>query len=103
MGYMYGGGTEPDYPLEILPFKEWPKFGAPKGKTDYIIITDGQIDRNKEMEDNFNKWKLREKVNLTTLVVKASRSEGVERVSNEVHYLNDLSLSETAILNCLSI
>jgi len=100
--HFYGGGTTLDVPLDKLPNEYWTEMGAPKGKTDVIIITDAQVHAPKQMVDNFNKWKESEKVRCISIILGA-RPGDLAKVSNEVHCLPSLTVDCDAATSCMSI
>lgn len=100
--HFYSGGTTMDVPLAELPTTYWPEIGAPKGKTDLIIITDGQVYVPHEMEQKFNAWKAEHKVRCISLIL-AHHAGGLSKVSDEVHLIPYIGVDVTAIEGCLSV
>lgn len=99
------GGTDMDVPLNELPNVYWPKFvadGLQRGKTDIVTITDAEVHVPGKLRDDFNAWKKREQARMITLVIR-SRAGDLASVSDEVHHIRDVSLSETAVQDVLSI
>lgn len=100
--HFYGGGTTLDVPLRELPFNYWPEMQPPKGKTDVIIITDAQVRASDTMKRDFNGWKKREQVKTISLVLGA-RAGDLNDVSDEVHELPDLDLTQVGVQSCFDV
>lgn len=100
------GGTSLDVPLHELPFVYWPRFtaqGLQRGKTDVVIITDCIVHAPKEMIESFNKWKAKEQVRITTLVIGVSPGD-LLKVSDEAHVVTaNFGVDEEGIDRALSI
>lgn len=67
-GFM-NGGTTLDVPLESVPFTYFAEMGAPKGKTDMIILTDACMDAEQGQVDRFREWKQQENCKLYSLII----------------------------------
>lgn len=93
--HFYGGGTSCDVPLVEVP-ANWEKLGCPRGKTDMIIVTDGQVNLPDDVRDAFLAWKQREQVKLVTLVIQ-DQTDSLNCVSDRVHHVSSLSVDEDAV------
>jgi len=100
--HFYGGGTTMDVPLHELPNRYWQEMGAPKGKTDVILITDGIVNVSESMQQSYKQWAKREKVRTISLILE-SQAGDLARVSDEVHLIRNIDTNEEAIGRCLSI
>lgn len=101
--HFYGGGTDMDVPLEVLPNKYWEELKAPKGKTDLIVITDGICAVSEPMKKKFLAWKHESKVRMITLAI-GCNAEALRGVSDEIHNVSDrLGLDEAGIDRVLAI
>jgi len=99
------GGTDMDVPLNELPNVYWPKFvesGLQRGRTDIVTITDALVEVPEKLRDDFNAWKKREQARMITLVIR-SRAGDLATVSDEVHHVKDVSLSEVAVQDVLAL
>src|SRR5207253_5886136 len=63
-----GGGSSLDVPIAELPdFHR--RLGAPRGRTDVILVTDAQARIPDDLRDHFLAWKRAARVKVTALVV----------------------------------
>jgi uncharacterized protein with von Willebrand factor type A (vWA) domain len=99
--HFYGGGTTMDVPLGELP-KMWSAIGAPKGKTDLIIVTDAVVRVPTALESSFKAWKVQEKVRTISLVLERSAGD-MEKVSDEVHLMGTVSVDQPGVTACLGL
>lgn len=99
--HFYGGGTTCDVPLVEVP-KNWEALGAPKGKTDLIVITDAQVGVPQEVRKSFLAWKAAEHVKMYSLVLEYSAGD-LAAVSDKVHLIRGLSLDEEGVQDVLSV
>ena len=102
LDHFWGGGTEYHVPFNRLPNEYWKEMGAPKGKTDMIVISDGIIRIPSDITNQFLDWKTRESVRVISIVLGAGAG-GLEKVSNEIHCLPALTVDCEAALSCMSI
>jgi uncharacterized protein with von Willebrand factor type A (vWA) domain len=102
LSHFYNGGTTMDVPLAELPGRYWREMGAPRGKTDVIIITDGLVSVPPTMRDNYRAWAKQEKVRTISLILNAEPG-GLTEVSDETHVIKNIDTTEEAIGRCLSI
>lgn len=105
--HFYGGGTDADVPMKEIPEEMWPRFiaaGAQRGKTDMVIITDGEIDIPDEIEAGFKAWRLKEQVKVFALMLESQPGQ-LDRCVDEIHRLknSDLRPEGEAVGNVLSI
>lgn len=101
--HFFGRGTDMDVPLVELPTRYWKELGAPRGKTDLILITDAICRVPVEMRDNFNSWKEREKVRCISIILNQPTAGELQSVSDEVYLTSTISPDEEGIERCLSI
>lgn len=105
--HFFGNGTDMDVPMRELPQVYWPKIiaaGAQRGKTDIVIITDGEVNMPKPIEDAFMKWKKDETVKLYSIVIN-DRAGDLQRVSDTCHLIKGdvLGANSDAVGQVLSI
>lgn len=67
-----------------------------------ILLTDAVVRVPGPMQARFNAWKVREQVRCISLVLASSTGQ-LAAVSDEVHLLRGLDVSENGIEKCLSI
>lgn len=99
--HFYGNGTDCNVPLVELPAR-WDELGAPKGKTDIIIITDAIVSVPDDVRQSFLTWKAAEKVKLYSLVLNSSAGD-LAGVSDKVYLLDALSLEAEGVGDVLSV
>jgi len=99
--HFYGGGTTMDVCMDKVPNQYWNEMGAPKGKTDMIIITDGLVSVRPHL-DAFLAWKKKENVRVITIIIYHSKGE-FELISDEVHLLSSFNLDQEGVQKCLAI
>lgn len=102
LDHFYGGGTTLDVPLQELPGTYWEEMKAPKGKTDVIMITDAIVHAPHDMIASFNQWKTREQVRCISIVLNYQAGD-MEKVSDEVHVIPNLTVDCEATSRCLTI
>lgn len=101
--HFFRGGTDADVPLVNVP-KRWAEIGAPKGKTDMILLTDGIISVDDNMAAQFNAWKKQEKVCLIALLVGyGGYDAGLSKVADETHDMSKIDTDSEAVQKCFSI
>src|SRR5262249_32548776 len=99
----FQGGTEP--PIGDMP-EFYKRCGAPRGKTDILLLTDGECAIPPHEQDSFVKWKEESKARLTSMVIgyRADTYNGsLDKVSDEVHYVPALSVDSEGVQSVLSI
>lgn len=102
LGGFMAGGTHLSVPLDIIPQRKWAEIGAPKGKTDIIIITDGEVGIPKDLRSSFLEWKVKEQARVISLILDSSPSQ-MPLISDEVHMIHSIDVQSDAISRCLSI
>jgi uncharacterized protein with von Willebrand factor type A (vWA) domain len=78
------------------------RLGAPRGKTDLIFITDAQCHVPADVAQRFLSWKQKVQARLISLVIQ-SKPGDLTRLSDEVHQVKTLDVSEEAVERVLSI
>ncbi len=101
--HFYGGGTNPTVPLATVPGKWNTPLQCPKGKTDMILITDGLLHVDANMEKGFLAWKALEQVKLITMIIGERSGGDLAKVSDRLHLVNSLSLEEEAVGEVVSV
>lgn len=96
-----GCGSHLDVPVRELP-DYYQRLGAPKGQTDVIIITDALCRIPAELQQKFNLWKEEAQARVISLIINSSSGD-LEAISDEVHRVNSLEVTESAIDHVLSI
>lgn len=102
----YGGGTSAHVPFSALPFEYWPDFiaaGMQRGKTDIIVITDGEINCDEGTADRFIAWKKVEQVTTYGLIVENDPTDVMERFCDRLWSLSQIELDSDAVESVLSI
>lgn len=102
--HFYGGGTCLDVPLGAVPAR-WPEYvkqGMARGKTDLIVITDGEMRLPDELKASFLGFKAAEKCKLTTICIGCSAGP-LEGVSDHVHKVAAITTESEAVGEVLSI
>lgn len=95
----WDGGTEP--PLDAMP-AIYAETKASAGKTDVVIVTDGDCTIEPETVARFNAWKKQSKARLITLVIGAGEGD-MPKVSDEVFKTGGIDVDDAAVGRCLSI
>lgn len=95
----FGGGTNLEYPMRTIP-QMIDQLGAPKGKTDFILVTDAGLEVDADLSSWFTNWKAANKAKLHSLVL--DRDGGsLASISDEIVVCEDLNLE--SVDSCLSI
>lgn len=97
----YSGGTTLNVLMSKIP-EQWSLIGAPKGKTDVLCITDGQVGFSDEMAKSFLAWKQAEHVKLISLFINADPGD-MTRISDKVHRVKSLGLEEEGVAEVMSV
>jgi uncharacterized protein with von Willebrand factor type A (vWA) domain len=94
------GGTSP--PVSDMPAL-FAQIGAPKGKTDLVYVTDGEVAIDPATADQFNAWRHDKTVNarVTTLLVGCGAG-GMESISDEVHLVSKIAVDQEGVKAALS-
>jgi uncharacterized protein with von Willebrand factor type A (vWA) domain len=102
LDHFYGGGTTMTVCMETLPYTYWPKLSPPKGKTDIVIITDGQVHINAIQAARFAEWRKEQKAHVISLIINGY-ADDLAQVSDVCHTVRGIDLSETAVQDCLGV
>ena len=78
------------------------QFRAPEGITDIVFITDAMCRLPTDLRDEFNAWKKRVRARLITLVIHGTPRD-LEAISDEVHRVASLAVTETGVERVLSL
>lgn len=97
-----GGGTVLDGPFKTVPDYLDKLPNCPKGKIDFILLTDGEMDCSEELKASFKKWKEANKVRLLSIIIQSSPGI-LATISDEVYNVNSLSLDSDATHAAFSI
>lgn len=103
--HFYNGGTTMDVPLAEVPAK-WASVGAPKGKTDLILLTDAECNVPAALETSFNAWRAAEQVRVITLLLGATNPGTLDKVSDELHPMSrtlEVGKDDGVVERCMSI
>jgi uncharacterized protein with von Willebrand factor type A (vWA) domain len=97
---MLNGGTH--LPIEKMP-EIYSQLGAQKGKTDIIIITDGEAEQHNPQElERFKNWK--QEVSAKTIGISiAANSNALKAISDEYYQITSMSVDNEAVGKALSI
>jgi uncharacterized protein with von Willebrand factor type A (vWA) domain len=94
------GGTH--IPIEKMP-EIYDTLGAQRGKTDVIIITDGEAEQHApDALQNFNKWKSEVSAKLIGITI-AGESGALKTISDEYYRIASLSVDDEAVGKALSV
>jgi uncharacterized protein with von Willebrand factor type A (vWA) domain len=93
------GGTEPDF--YCLP-KLWEECNAPKGKTDMVIITDGECYISQEEQDFFKKWKHDNECKVTGLFIQADPGV-MGKMCDETFKMNAITTTDAGVEAVLGV
>ncbi|MFN6052419.1 MAG: hypothetical protein ACK47R_16460, partial [Planctomycetia bacterium] len=96
-----GGGSDLDIPVREMP-GYFEKLKAPRGKTDVVFLTDAVCKIQKSDRENFLRWKKSVKARLISLVLSDEPGD-LKHISDEVHLVRTLDVSETGVDRVLSL
>lgn len=96
------GGTELTCLLETLPSKYWTEFNTPRGKTDIVVITDGEVSADPQSIERFNLWKKKQNAKCFGLIVD-QKPGALAYACDQYWMLGDFSLMEDGVQQILSI
>jgi uncharacterized protein with von Willebrand factor type A (vWA) domain len=96
-----GGGSSLDVPVRELP-AYYQKLGAPVGKTDVILVTDALCRIPAKLQDQFCAWKRQVKARVISLIIQSEPGD-LAAVSDEIHMVPSLAVTEAAVERVLSI
>lgn len=96
-----GGGSNLDLPLRELP-TYYDQMRCPVGKTDVIMVTDGIVSISEPVRKGFLDWKQKAQARVLSLII-GSRAGPLLDISDEVHEVVGLGISEKGVASALSI
>jgi uncharacterized protein with von Willebrand factor type A (vWA) domain len=96
-----GMGSDLDVPVREMP-NFYESLKAPKGKTDLIFLTDAACSISAKLAKTFIDWKKSVQAKLITLVID-SEPEDLAKISDEVHRIRAVDVSEFGVERILSI
>jgi len=96
-----GYGSSLDVPIKELP-DYYCKLGAPQGQTDVILITDALCHIPSEAKLRFLDWKRQVQARVISLIIESTPGD-LRDISEEVHEVHSLSVTEGAVERVLSI
>jgi uncharacterized protein with von Willebrand factor type A (vWA) domain len=96
-----GGGSSLDVPVKEMP-RYYEQLRAPKGVTDVIFITDAICRLPAGVRDDFLAWKKQAQARLITLVIQSTPGD-LSAISDEVHQVGSLDVSEAGVERVLSL
>ena len=100
--HFYCGGTTAEVPLKTLPEVYWDELGCPEGKTDIVLVTDGELSVSDALRDSFNKWKEEHSAKLHTIVI-GHRTGQIQGVSDRIWTTRNLNLKNDCITEVMDI
>lgn len=106
VAHFYRGGTEYHVPFDRLPNEYWEQFvmsGMQQGKTDLIVISDGQINIPSHVEDRFNLWKRQVNCRSIGLILGQSDAGGLDKVLDDIHLIKSIDTDEHGVRTAFSI
>ena len=96
-----GMGSDLDIPISEMP-RIYSELKAPKGKTDLIFVTDAICTIHPKVVKLFKDWKKSVQARLITLVIDSEPGD-ISAISDEVHQIKALAISETNVGKVLSL
>jgi uncharacterized protein with von Willebrand factor type A (vWA) domain len=96
-----GCGSNLDVPVRELP-DYYARLGASRGETDVLFITDAICRVDREAQNRFSEWKATVNARLISLVLNEAAGD-LASVSDEVHLVRTLDVSEAAVERVLSL
>ena len=96
-----GRGSSLDVPVRELP-GYYQALGAPVGKTDVVFITDALCRITAKLQEEFCTWKERVQARLISLIIQSTPGD-LSAISDEVHEVPSLAVTEAAVERVLSI
>jgi uncharacterized protein with von Willebrand factor type A (vWA) domain len=97
--HFFNGGTDFDFLLHLE--KSWDKWKCPRGKTDVFIVTDTQADITDCTVEQFNAFKLKEKVKAYGLAIGAATG-CLDLVCDQAWVTQSMGLESKAVREILS-
>jgi uncharacterized protein with von Willebrand factor type A (vWA) domain len=96
-----GYGSTLDVPIQELP-DYYRRLGAPVGKTDVILITDAICSIPASLQQQFLSWKQSVQARVIALIIE-SKPGDLTAISDEVHLVGSLAVSEAGVERVLSV
>jgi len=96
-----GLGSDLDVPVKEMP-RIYSELKAPKGKTDLIFVTDAICKIHPKVVKHFQDWKKSVQARLITLVIDSEPGD-LNEISDVVHQIKALAISETSVGKVLSL
>ena len=96
-----GRGSCLDVPVRELP-GYYQQLGAPVGKTDVIFITDALCRIPDKLQEEFCAWKKQVQARIISLIIQSSPGD-LTTISDEVHLVPSLAVTEAAVERVLSV
>jgi uncharacterized protein with von Willebrand factor type A (vWA) domain len=96
-----GRGSTLDVPIQELP-DYYRRLGAPVGKTDVILITDAICHITPELQARFIAWKQSVQARVLSLIIQSQPGD-LAAISDEVHLVGSLAVSEAGVERVLSV
>ncbi|MFM7096864.1 MAG: hypothetical protein ACKO16_05530, partial [Gemmataceae bacterium] len=96
-----GMGSDMDVPVREMP-QFYENLKAPKGKTDLVFLTDAACSIPAKLAKNFIDWKRSVQARLITLVIDSEPND-LGKISDEVHRIRSVDISEYGVERILSI
>lgn len=96
-----GRGSNLDVPVQELP-DYYQRLGAPAGKTDVILITDAICHIPHALQSRFIAWKQSVQARVISLIIE-SKPGDLAALSDEVHLVGSLAVSEAGVERVLSV
>jgi uncharacterized protein with von Willebrand factor type A (vWA) domain len=96
-----GCGSCLDVPVREMP-RIYQTLHAPAGQTDLIFLTDALCRIPPDLQAHFLQWKQSVRARLLTLVI-ASQPGDLQALSDEVHLVRSLNLTEAGVERALSL
>jgi uncharacterized protein with von Willebrand factor type A (vWA) domain len=96
-----GKGSSLDVPVRELP-DYYARFGAPKGKTDVLFLTDARVALPAAVREAFLAWKKTVQARLVTLVIGGEAGD-LAGISDEVYPVRSLDVAEDGVGRAVSL
>lgn len=103
--HFFGGGTDWTGPLDWVPQVFWKQFlesGMPRGKTDMILITDGEFLEQEQVIQRYKRWAEHEQVTTYGIVI-GSRPGEAKKVCDRLWTVQNLEMDGDCVSELLSI
>jgi len=101
LGKFIGRGSNLDVPVRELP-GYYKVLGAPVGKTDVILVTDAICHIPAKLQEEFCAWKKQVQARVISLIIQSTPGD-LSAISDEVHMVPSLAVTEAAVERVLSI